>query len=361
VTAGISIVVPWRPDGAFRDVAWELVRHKWAREFPGAEIIEGSCPPGRPWSKGTAVANALTEASGDVIVVADADVWCEAVRPSIEVVRAGAPWAMPHLRVYRLTRPATIKVLAGGPIGGDVGESHRGVLGGGIVVVARDVIDSVPMDPRFHGWGQEDTAWAMALHVIAGEVVRGKAPLWHLWHPEPPRLTRTRGSQESCELHARYKDARFDRAAMVALISGIGDDPESGEVTAPRPIVRKIPVLWKYRNRNSGQEVCFSQRKPRLDRLPNWELLEFPDRSDCTVAVKPQPHQSPAPPVVEDAPTVVAEPEPDPGPALVVEASAPAALRPRPAAPKAEWSAYAATRGIATDGMTKAQIVTACR
>ena len=77
----VSVLVPWRetPD---RAPLWAYLRAKWTSTFPNWEIIEGSCPDG-PWRKGLAVADALTRARGDVLVVADADVWTDGVAEAV--------------------------------------------------------------------------------------------------------------------------------------------------------------------------------------------------------------------------------------------------------------------------------------
>src|SRR5690606_21183591 len=65
-----------------------------------------------------AVADALARATGDILVITDADVWCDprAVEQAIRAVSRPvnpSPWAMPHERVIRLTQTATERVLAG--------------------------------------------------------------------------------------------------------------------------------------------------------------------------------------------------------------------------------------------------------
>lgn len=173
-------------------------------------------PPG-PWRKGAAVACATRQATGQIVVVADADVTCPGVDAAVRAVCDGAPWAVPHRNVYRLTPAATREILAGGPLPQvatatrhrDVQLAHTGMVGGGMVVLPAATLDAVPMDPRFAGWGQEDMAWARALSVMVGAPWRGVAPLIHLWHPEAPRLgpARTVGSHASWELWLRYRRA----------------------------------------------------------------------------------------------------------------------------------------------------------
>jgi len=242
----VSVLVPARLDDE-RAELWAWLKPQWTAL--GFEVIEGTVPDGAPWSKGAAVADALTRATGDILVVTDADVWCDprAVEQAIAHVSRPvnpSPWAMPHERVLRLTKAATARVLAGQGWPEAPGEvlvlddrlakvfaerPYVGVLGGGIVVLHRKIYEQIPIDPRFLYWGQEDEAWARALLTLAGYPSRGKADLWHLYHaPSPMRQSRGLGSPENVALFHRYQAAaqlasrgRRDVAAMRALIAEI--------------------------------------------------------------------------------------------------------------------------------------------
>ena len=74
------------------------------------------------------------------------------------------------------------------------------------------------MDKRFIGWGQEDVAFALALHTLAGPAWLGDSDLIHLWHPPQARLTRRKGSVESWALFRRYQSAKRDPLKMRELL-----------------------------------------------------------------------------------------------------------------------------------------------
>jgi hypothetical protein len=210
----VSVLIPYRGDGAHRDAAYAYVRAWWARQYPHWQVVDGACPD-VPWVKALAVEDALTRAGGDVLVVADADVVCDGAGPAVGAVQAGAPWAMPHRGVYRLTEAATARVLAGGPLPdlrarlerGTVTEQYVGVMGGGMTVLTRAAYGRVPLDPRFRGWSGEDLSHGVALTVTLGPPARLPFALWHLHHPPQPRETRARGSAESWALWERYRAA----------------------------------------------------------------------------------------------------------------------------------------------------------
>lgn len=218
----VSVLVPARLDRSRRDL-WEFLRPRW--EKLGYEIVEGSCVG--PWRKALAVADALSRASGEILVVADADVWCDGVPEAVDRVKAGAAWAIPHYLVRRLTLPATLEVLSCGSWPVRRGTTtyaqppYPGRPGGGLVVLRRDAYERVPMDARFAGWGQEDESWALALGTLLGRPWRGTADLWHLWHDPAPRQSRTVGNQVSLNLHRRYMTANRQPKKMSALLGEV--------------------------------------------------------------------------------------------------------------------------------------------
>jgi hypothetical protein len=169
--------------------------------------------------KAEAVRDAIAGSDADILVIHDADVFCDGTVEAIDRVRSGAPWAIPHKLVWRLSPQATTDVLSGvEPHEGlqlDPDEptarkrkGYAGRPGGGIVVIRRDIYEDCPLDPRFAGWGHEDEAWALALTRLHGKPVRLGAHLWHLWHPPQPRISRGFGSAESELLYRRYHKAR---------------------------------------------------------------------------------------------------------------------------------------------------------
>lgn len=214
----VSVLVPWRPSPE-RVAAWEFLRPRW--DALGWQVVTGEPPPG-PWVKALAVADALGRADGDVLVLADADVWCDDAAWAVQEVQSGAAWAMPHWEVCRLDRASTDAVLAGdAPLRRGLTYDRRpyvGRRGGGITVLRRETYGRAPMDPRFVGWGREDDAHALALRCLAGGERRGFADLWHLWHEPQPRPALGKGSPESEALHARYVAAKRDPDAMQALL-----------------------------------------------------------------------------------------------------------------------------------------------
>jgi hypothetical protein len=222
----LLVAIPWRETDPHRVAALQWVARQW--ESVGHTGIMLGASGIEDWCKALAVENAIRDQPGDILVVSDADAWSPGVVEAIQHVRDGAAWAVPHYKVYRLNQDATAEVLAGrephedmplDPFRPDLpGFAYAGVLGGGIVVLRREVYEDCPLDPRFRGWGQEDESLGLALTCLHGPPVRLDHPLWHLWHPPQQRKTRGVGSDEGMALYKRYSRAKRRPEQMRALI-----------------------------------------------------------------------------------------------------------------------------------------------
>lgn len=211
----VGVVVPWRGGCSYREAAFAWVRARWPWPAITGEA-EG------PWCKASAVAAALARTDADILVISDADVFCD-LSEAIEAVENGAPWAVPHRQIRRLTKESTAEVLAGtepDDLRGQVLDepAARAHPGGGIVVLRRETWEQVPLDPRFVRWGHEDDAWGWALTALVGAPFLGSERLWHLWHPPQERRTRRLGSEQSHELQERYWRAHHRPEQMRALV-----------------------------------------------------------------------------------------------------------------------------------------------
>lgn len=198
---------------------------RYAAHHPTWEVIEGQ--GGFPWRKAVAIADGISKASGDIFVIADADVWCDGLQDAVDALDT-SPWVIPHRLVYRLNEAATnalydfpqLDPSAIGTMPDMLEElAYIGWSGGGIVIIQRDAWDVAPMDPRFCGWGQEDVSWGFALDALVGDHERLHADLWHLWHAPQARLNRRTGSDAGHALAQRYRAARHKPDQMAALVA----------------------------------------------------------------------------------------------------------------------------------------------
>ena len=196
------------------------MKARYSAAHPDWEVVEGV--GGEPWVKAAAVADGLSRASGDVLVIADADCWCDGLQAAADLLRsASVAWVVPHLTVHRLTPRSTEQVFAGA----DPADAHdfseapyHGWAGGGFIVIRRADYERAPMDPRHIGWGLEDASFALAADTLIGDHTRLAWPLWHLWHPPQPRQSRRVGNARSEALWRRYRRSRGRPDRMEALV-----------------------------------------------------------------------------------------------------------------------------------------------
>lgn len=227
----VDVVVPFAGDCPHRRRALDYVLDRFAVTLPDWRVVVGRADADR-WSKAAAVADALDRSTADVVVVHDGDVWCAETAVAVAEGLTRRAWAIPHGKVHRLTETATAEVLADRvPLYGQRPQRvdpvdryervYDGFAGGGIVALRRDVYERIPLDRRFVGWGHEDESWAWALRTLVGSPWRGRARLFHLWHPPQEVVRFGRGSEASWALRERYRRlaAAGDRDGMSALLA----------------------------------------------------------------------------------------------------------------------------------------------
>lgn len=216
-----TVIIPWRSGCPHRARALDWVTDRYRTLFPDWTLAVGE-PTTAEWCKASAVTTAAHAAADGPIVVADADVFPADPQALTDAVAAlsSHPWAIPHSHVHRYTEAATAALLAGTdlPAKPFAERPYLGFAGGGITVLDRSTYLDVPLDPRFVGWGQEDSSWALALRTLTGVPWRGSSPLLHLYHPPQPRITRAVGSDENRQLFRRYHAARHRSDRMRELI-----------------------------------------------------------------------------------------------------------------------------------------------
>jgi hypothetical protein len=219
----VAVVVPWRAGCPHRERALEWVLDRYDRL--GWPVVLGSCDPDLPFNRAEAILDAASNTTAERFVVADGDVWAEAIADAVVTVDQHG-WCIPHKYLRRLSPESTARVLDGAewwrlPLSQDNARDRRPTPAsptGAIFVIRRDVLFDVPPDVRFVGWGQEDEAWALALNALHGPGRRGRGEAVHLWHPPQERKSRSVGNDAGEALKRRYLAVRRDPAGMRALV-----------------------------------------------------------------------------------------------------------------------------------------------
>lgn len=159
-----SVVIPWAGGCPYRRRALIWVMQRYVETMSSIEIVLGASPEG-PFNRAAAILDGARRAKGDVLVVSDADVYCDPTEAISHVDDVG--WSIPHLRIHRLSRESTELVHAGAdwhglPLSTDNNQDRRPYKGnetGTLFVIRRHILEDVPPDVRFIGWGQEDEAY----------------------------------------------------------------------------------------------------------------------------------------------------------------------------------------------------------
>jgi hypothetical protein len=208
----ISAVIPYRPD-AGRTESFEFVR-EYLSPHVGEVIVADD--GGDPFSRGCSINDGVQRASGDTLLICDADlvVPVDQIDLAVILVSTRGGMALPFDRYHYLSGSATLKVMAGVPVSTRL--ETQFVMNdsvGGVCVIDRKTFNQAGgFDPSLRGWGGEDYAFWAAVDTLA-QVHRVPGPLYHLWHPTDPVRPK-----ENMEVMARYMAARGDRDAMLDLI-----------------------------------------------------------------------------------------------------------------------------------------------
>lgn len=268
---GVAVIVPRdlapHPD---RDRVWSRVRAHYATHHPEWTIREGRCPT-QTWVKGAALAHAISGSSEEILVLADADCLVDpgVLRATVERVKNGAPWAMPHRMVYRASAARTLYHCQEDAeivpfISSDYRDLDRapyeGAPGGGIVVIRRVCYDAIGGIPHaFRGWGSEDRALACLADTLLGPCDRGDADLLHLYHPPQAKESST-----NLQLlrHLGYA-AQKGKDALVAVAYAMPNPAKTLFTREPLPAVlrpRRHPInLQKIETRQA--EIAAKRRR----------------------------------------------------------------------------------------------------
>jgi hypothetical protein len=217
----ITVLVPWSDTGPERAAAWAWVRSRY--ESAGLHVVTGHSDASG-FSRTGAILDARGRTDADVLIVADADVWCDDVDELVAQAFVHG-WAIPNL-LYRLSAESTDQVLAGAswrglPLSTDNpqdSQPYRVHPAGTLLALTAETFDAAPPDPRFVGWGQEDDAWAITLRTLVGPPTRIPADVVHLWHPPQPRRTRVVGNEANVRLLRRYQRAQRRPDRIRALL-----------------------------------------------------------------------------------------------------------------------------------------------
>jgi hypothetical protein len=220
----VSLVVPWRSGDPWRERIWTWCRTYWEATWPEFELIECDSED-EPFTRGRSLNAGVEKASGEILVLADADTVVAHVGGAVEMATYG-DWviAYPEGQYYSLTEHYTADLTAGPP--GRLREPTREqwrdriTSYSGVLVLLREAFDKVGgYDPRFIGWGHEDFAFMFALDTLWKPHQRATGWALHLWHEhrEPERFEQPHIAENKA-LVDRYEHCYANPSAMSQLV-----------------------------------------------------------------------------------------------------------------------------------------------
>lgn len=222
----VSLLVPFRAErGTIRDRVWNWTRARWAHHYPDWEIVQHHGDQLEPFSKTTAINEAFKVASGDVLVVCDADSWMDAdLTRAVEHAAAEKVLVVPWNKSWRVREEESARLLHEDPATAQLGKltevadkGPHAITAAMCFVISREAFVEVNgMDRRFRGYRFEDVSFRRACDYTLGRGRYLYDSVYCLWHPRDTRETvrgtaRVWGEQDSGDLN-RWLNTEYIRA-----------------------------------------------------------------------------------------------------------------------------------------------------
>lgn len=238
---GISVLIPYQPDGGPRDEAFRYVKEFYRRLLPGAEVCVGDLMEHERFSRSKAINKAAALANGDRFIIADGDLIYDPEMMK-EAVRGleDHEWIIPFTSITRLTlnnSQSILRAAIGWPLQIELETLPHDarLFVGGLNLVTRNAFEAVGgYDERFVGWGGEDEAFAYSLDTIIGKHIRLEGNLLHFWHP----FVGPEGNpnyESNYALYHRYKAALGKPEEMTRLIQEKRKESDRDAIVIDRP------------------------------------------------------------------------------------------------------------------------------
>lgn len=217
----LSVIIPHRYMES-RSANYDFVLSWYKDLFPEAEFISAD-DPNPKFNRGRALDAGVKQSSGDVLIFGDGDLLVspKSLHMALkEIQDTDVGFVVPFTRVAYLNEPSSKKVIKCGVLK----ENYPGTTfwkqpsTGGINVLKRSSYEaSFGFDPRFEGWGFEDSAFDAAMQCLVGPTRWLEGPSYHLHHPSY-RNGSSADHKAGIALCDRYRQAIKNKEAMLEII-----------------------------------------------------------------------------------------------------------------------------------------------
>jgi glycosyltransferase involved in cell wall biosynthesis len=220
----LSIIIPWR-DVRQRDrneiADWCFERYRYL--FPDAEIVIADSGD-RVFSRGKSINKGVSEATGDYIIILDADyLFTETMAK--EIINK-QPWtvAVKSENYFYLNDKITQRVLGDAPAtinlkSIDFENNTKPcpfTVHGGVLAMPKE--NFIKFDEKFNGYGFEDNVFATVMRAFHGKEFRTNNPMYHLNHVRTPGSMYMQKSYDNKAYYEKtWKPIENDRKAIRRL------------------------------------------------------------------------------------------------------------------------------------------------
>jgi len=219
----VSILIPYKNSNNHRKKAFEWVVERYKKLYPEYELVLQK-DESKSFHKTRTFNKAFKKSTGDIIVMADADIFFTKELLTKAVSKLN-DWIVPY-KVYIALNTRCSNLLIRESPDMDIRKFKLQIKTssmnsvGGLLVLRREVYEAVNgCDERFKGWGCEDTAFARCLKTMYGEPDRLEHNIYHIWHPRARNASIHDGSfEKNKKLSLEYKRAVGDKDAMKLLV-----------------------------------------------------------------------------------------------------------------------------------------------
>ena len=179
-----SLLIPYKPDGGWRDQLFKWSVNRYKKVFPEFEICVGQTDD-TPFNRARAINLAASKATKDRFCIVDIDTFFD--RSVLDGFKVKTYAKVDQGHSYGLTEQTTKELLEQKAPVDTRGRILEPMVNNFFCLINRYHYEAINgFDESFSGWGCEDNAFYRSLQVYFGEHEIMDGWVYHLWHPVNP-------------------------------------------------------------------------------------------------------------------------------------------------------------------------------